>query len=214
MNTDHAISNYGIRLLGSGCRINPRIGAATRQITMTARSVEPEEARTAQSPQAGKVTRCTYLMDRSGSPFSSASSQPFLSFCQAYSSRQPRQTKTIATDGLPSCKPSYKAAMSELGNQQRQEIHRWSNDRVENSHPPFRRRERATPRFRRMKSLQKLAAVHAKIQNPSGSDRHLTDRPTYKTSHSAAMAQRQSPMARPKARVGRLMSSGDELAPD
>lgn len=57
--------------------------------------------------------------------------------------------ETITTDGLP----SYKAAMSELGNQGLQEIGRWANNRVENSHLPFRRRERAMQSFGRMKPL-------------------------------------------------------------
>ncbi len=42
---------------------------------------------------------------------------------------------------------------------------RWANNRVENSHLPFRRRERAMSRFSRMKTLQKFASVHASMQN-------------------------------------------------
>jgi len=41
--------------------------------------------------------------------------------------------EAITTDGLA----SYKAAMRELGNTQKQEIDRWANNRVENSHLPF-----------------------------------------------------------------------------
>ena len=69
--------------------------------------------------------------------------------------------KAIITDGLR----SYKAAMKELGNADKQEIGRWANNRVENSHLPFRRRERAMNRFRRMKTLQKFASVHASVHN-------------------------------------------------
>ncbi len=43
--------------------------------------------------------------------------------------------KTITTDGLR----SYKAAMKEIGNASKQEVGRWANNRVENSHQPFRR---------------------------------------------------------------------------
>ena len=68
---------------------------------------------------------------------------------------------SITTDGLH----SYKAAMTELGNQERQEIGRWANNRVENSHLPVRRRERVMQRFRRMKSLQKFASVHANVHH-------------------------------------------------
>ena len=98
---------------------------------------------------------------------------------------------TITTDGLP----SYKAAMSELGNQERQETGRWANNRVENSHLPFRRRERVMQRFRRMKSLQKFASVQANIHNHFNTDRHLTNRQTYKANRSAALAEWQSLMA-------------------
>jgi transposase-like protein len=45
----------------------------------------------------------------------------------------------IVTDGLR----SYPAAMQQLGNLDRQEMGRWKNNRAENSHLPFRRRERA-----------------------------------------------------------------------
>src|SRR3990170_3282766 len=44
--------------------------------------------------------------------------------------------ETITTDGLR----SYRAAMTELGNAEKQEVGRWANNRVENSHLSFRRR--------------------------------------------------------------------------
>ena len=69
--------------------------------------------------------------------------------------------ETIATDGL--C--SYPAAMRELGNLNHREMGCWLNNRAENSHLPFRRRERATLRFRRMKTQQKFASVHANVHN-------------------------------------------------
>lgn len=97
----------------------------------------------------------------------------------------------IATDGLL----SYKAAMRELGNQGRHEVGRWANNRVENSHLPLRRRERVMLRFRRMKSLQKFASVHANVHNHFNSDRHLTDRQTYKTTRTTALVEWQSLMA-------------------
>ncbi len=57
--------------------------------------------------------------------------------------------------------------MKELGNADQQEVGRWANNRAENSHQPFRRRERAMLRFRRMKTLQKFASVHGSVHNPS-----------------------------------------------
>ena len=74
---------------------------------------------------------------------------------------------------------SYRAAMNVLGNADKQEIGRWANNRVENSHLPFQRRERTMLRFRRMKTLQKFASVHANVHNrfaspPFGSTRNAT----------------------------------------
>ena len=96
--------------------------------------------------------------------------------------------EAITTDGLR----SYKAAMTELGNAGKQEVGRWANNRVENSHLGFRRRERAMLRFRRMACLQKFASVHANVHNHFNSQRHLVDRTTYKTLRSAALAEWQS----------------------
>lgn len=49
-------------------------------------------------------------------------------------------------------------------------------------------------RFRRMKSLQKFASVHANVHNHFSSNRHLTDRKTYKTTRSAALTEWQGLM--------------------
>ena len=88
-----------------------------------------------------------------------------------------------------------KAAMKVLGNAAKQEVDRWAKNRVENSHLPFRRRERAMLRFRQMKSLQKFASVHANVHNHFNQERHLVDRQTYKQRRSAALAEWQSLMA-------------------
>ena len=93
--------------------------------------------------------------------------------------------RTITTDGLR----SYAAAMKELGIADRQEIGRYANNRAENSHQPFRRRERAMLRFRRMKTLQKFSSVHAAFHNHFNQERHLVSRNDYKDRRSAAMAE-------------------------
>ena len=93
--------------------------------------------------------------------------------------------EAITTDGVR----SYRAAMNDLGNPDKQEVGRWANNRVENSHLSFRRRERAMLRFRRMKSLQKFASVHANVHNHFNFERHLIDRQTYKERRSAALAE-------------------------
>jgi putative transposase len=101
------------------------------------------------------------------------------------------KAEKIVTDGLR----SYPAAMRQLGNLECREMGRWLNNRAENSHLPFRRRERAMQRFRRMKSLQKFVSVHASFHNHFNSERHLVDRQTFKINRSAALAEWQSLMA-------------------
>jgi len=91
----------------------------------------------------------------------------------------------ITTDGLR----SYRAAMAQLGNAHKQEIGRYVNNRAENSHLPFRRRERAMLRFRQMRSLQKFASVHASLHNHFALERHLVDRNTYNEHCSAVLAE-------------------------
>ncbi len=84
---------------------------------------------------------------------------------------------------------SYKAALREMGALEKQSTGRWLNNRVENSHLPFRRRERAMQRFRRMRSLQKFAAVHSSVYNHFNQERSLTSRDTFKLTRSAALAE-------------------------
>jgi putative transposase len=93
--------------------------------------------------------------------------------------------KIIVTDKLR----SYGAAMKEIGNAGRQETGRWLNNRAENSHLPFRRRERAMLRFRRMRSLQKFVAVHASVLNHFNQERHLYSRTNFKLNRTAALAE-------------------------
>ena len=93
--------------------------------------------------------------------------------------------KAIVTDGLR----SYGAALADVGAKDRQETGRWLNNRVENSHQSFRRRERAMVRFRRMKTLQKFTTVHATLHNLFNQERHLISRDIYKERRSAALAE-------------------------
>ena len=84
---------------------------------------------------------------------------------------------------------SYGAAMKEIGNADRQQTGRWLNNRVENSHLPFRRRERAMSRFRRMRNLQKFAAVHSSVFNHFNQERSLSSREIFKRNRAAALAE-------------------------
>ncbi len=96
--------------------------------------------------------------------------------------------EAITTDGLR----SYGAALTELGSCEKQQVGRWANNRVENSHLPFRRRERVMLRFRQMRTLQTFASVHANVHNRFNDERHLVDRQTYKQRRSAALAEWQA----------------------
>lgn len=84
---------------------------------------------------------------------------------------------------------SYGAAMKVIGNAPRQETVRWLNNRAENSHLPFRRRERAMLRFRQMRSLQKFAAVHSSVHNHFNQGRHFYSRDNFKLNRAAALAE-------------------------
>jgi putative transposase len=84
---------------------------------------------------------------------------------------------------------SYKAAMKVIGNEARQETDRWLNNRAENSHQPFRRRERAMAKFRSVKSLQKFVSVHASIHNHFNQGRHLNPQDDFKKNRATASAQ-------------------------
>ncbi len=95
------------------------------------------------------------------------------------------QPRKIVTDGL--C--SYFAAMKDLGNANRHEVGGRLNNRAENSHQPFRRRERAMQRFRSTKTLQKFSSVHAHVHNHFNLERHLVTRQVYKQRRSAALAE-------------------------
>jgi len=99
--------------------------------------------------------------------------------------RRHGRPKEIVTDRLP----SYRAALRELGGSDLQSTGRWLNDRVENSHLPLRRRERAMLRFRRMRSLQTFTAVHASVHNHFNQERSLSSRNIFKVNRAAALAE-------------------------
>jgi putative transposase len=95
------------------------------------------------------------------------------------------QLKVIVTDRLR----SYRAAMNVIGNAADQECGRWLNNRVENSHQPFRRREGTMSKFRDVMTLQKFGSIHASIHNYFNLERHLNRRETFKENRAAALAE-------------------------
>ena len=79
--------------------------------------------------------------------------------------------RTIVTDRLR----AYSAAMQEIGPRIAMRSVGRLNNRAENSHQPFRRREQAMQRFRSMKTLLKFSSVHARVYNhfnPGAASRH------------------------------------------
>ena len=102
------------------------------------------------------------------------------------------RTGAVAMDVLR----SHGAALEAIGATGRQETARWLNNRVENSHQPFRRRERAMERFRRMKTLQTFAAVHGTVHNLFNQERHLISRDLHRKRRSAALAEGRAVIAR------------------
>jgi len=93
--------------------------------------------------------------------------------------------EAVVTDRLQ----SYRSAMEIIGNGERQLTGRWLNNRAENSHQPFRRRERGMAKFRSAKSLQKFTSIQLSLHNHFNQERHLYNRRTFKLNRSAALAE-------------------------
>jgi putative transposase len=85
-------------------------------------------------------------------------------------------TQIVVTDKLR----SYGAAMRDIGNQSRQNTEQYANNRAQNSHRPFRRRERGMTQFRRPSTLQKFVSTHASVYNQFNHQRHLVSRTRFK----------------------------------
>jgi len=79
--------------------------------------------------------------------------------------------------------------MKMIGNDTHQETGRWLNNRAENSHQPFRRREKAMAKFRSHVTLQQFVSVHATIHNHFNQQRHLFNRQNFKLNRTASLAE-------------------------
>ena len=99
--------------------------------------------------------------------------------------RRHGRPEVVVTDRLS----SYGAALKEIGGMARQKTGRWLNNRAENSHLPFRRRERVMQRFRRMRSLQMFVSDHASVTNHFNLERRLSSRSNFKLNRAAALAE-------------------------
>ncbi|MCI4643899.1 MAG: transposase [Hyphomonadaceae bacterium] len=93
--------------------------------------------------------------------------------------------REIVTNKLRSCC----AAMNQIGNADRQVTGRYLNNLCETSRQPFRRRERAMSRFRRMSNLQKFAATDASAHNHFNHQRNIERRLRFKSLRNAALSE-------------------------
>ncbi len=85
--------------------------------------------------------------------------------------------------------PSYGAAFREIGVADRQLCGGRTNNRCENSHRPFRRRERAIQKFKTPSTLQQFVSYLGQIYNHFNHERHLENRQAYKEKRSAALVE-------------------------
>ena len=114
--------------------------------------------------------------------------------------------RTIVTDGLR----AYSAAMNEIGvAAERHEVGGRLNNRAENSHQPFRRRERAMQRFRSLKDaaevqLNSPRSTTNSIRSAISSRGKSTSRDALLPWPSGALSPHRSPLAR---RGSRCMST-------
>ena len=104
----------------------------------------------------------------------------------------------IVTDMLR----SYRAAMKIIGNEQTQEVGRYKNNRCENSHLPFRKKDalarlrkqrfqgqRSMLKYRLEKTVQKFVSVHSSIHNHFNKERHLNPRHIFKVQRNAVISE-------------------------
>jgi putative transposase len=93
--------------------------------------------------------------------------------------------QVVVTDRLK----SYKAAMKVIGTAGRQETGRWLNNRAENSHLPFRRKERAMGKVRSCETLQKFVSAQSSVQNHFSHEHHLDRAEVFMQNRAVALAE-------------------------
>jgi putative transposase len=92
--------------------------------------------------------------------------------------------RKIVTDGLR----AYSAAMKVVGNVDRLEVGRGLNNRAENSHQPFRRRERPM-HGSKYEDAAEVQRDSRPGPQPFNQERHLVTQQVYKQRRTAAFAE-------------------------
>ena len=126
-----------------------------------------------------------YWWNRFGPLFAAEIRKNRIDHPRSYSNWRWHLDEVFVTDRLR----SDRVAMVQLGNAKCQETGRWLNNRGENSHLPFRRREYAMQRFRREKTLQKFVPVYSAVCNHFNHERHLISRDDFKAKREAAFVE-------------------------
>ena len=93
--------------------------------------------------------------------------------------------REIVTDKLR----SYGAALKELQCSGLQQTEKYLNNACENSHLPFRKKERSMQKFRSRATLQLFTSAHSQIYNHFNHQRHLQKRETFKQQRSDSLSQ-------------------------
>ena len=91
----------------------------------------------------------------------------------------------IVTDKLR----SYGAALKEIGALNLQDTECYLNNSCENSHLPFRRKERSMQKFKSRVTLQIFTSLHSQVYNHFNHQRHLQKRAIFKQQRSASLAE-------------------------
>ncbi|WP_189499528.1 DDE-type integrase/transposase/recombinase [Algimonas arctica] len=79
--------------------------------------------------------------------------------------------------------------MRDFGNQDRQNTEQYVNNRAENSHRPFRRRERAMTRLKKTSTLQKFVSTQVLIYNHFNHQRHLEIRTRFRAMRNVSLVE-------------------------
>ena len=83
---------------------------------------------------------------------------------------------------------SYGAALKQISGLNLQDTGSYLNNSCENSHPPFRRKERSMQKFRDKVTLQIFTSLHSQVYNHFNHQRHLQKRAIFKQQRNTSLS--------------------------